>query len=138
MPRYGTASKAVLANTCRELQLVAQMVIKAIDCSATESTRDRVRQEFLYADGKTQVKWPNSKHNKFPADALHLIPWPNNENREEYTLLAGHVKMAFHSLKAQGLIAENVVLVWGGDWDGDNDLDDNNFDDLGHFEVIRK
>ena len=31
-----------------------------------------------------------------------------------------------------------IDLIWGGDWDGDTDLNDNNFDDLVHFELKRK
>jgi len=28
-----------------------------------------------------------------------------------------------------------IRLRWGGDWDGDTELDDNKFDDLPHFEL---
>ena len=29
-----------------------------------------------------------------------------------------------------------VAIRWGGDWDKDNELKDNGFDDLMHFELI--
>jgi peptidoglycan L-alanyl-D-glutamate endopeptidase CwlK len=29
---------------------------------------------------------------------------------------------------------EGVNVRWGGDWDGDRDIDDQTFDDLPHFE----
>ena len=29
-----------------------------------------------------------------------------------------------------------IRLRWGGDWDGDNELRDQTFNDLVHFEVI--
>ena len=28
-----------------------------------------------------------------------------------------------------------IPIRWGGDWNGNNDLKDNNFDDLPHFEL---
>ena len=29
-----------------------------------------------------------------------------------------------------------VRLRWGGDWDSDLEVDDNDFDDLPHFELV--
>jgi hypothetical protein len=30
----------------------------------------------------------------------------------------------------------DVKLRWGGDWDQDTQVKDNNFDDLWHFELV--
>jgi len=30
-----------------------------------------------------------------------------------------------------------VELVWGGNWDRDQELGDSNFDDLPHFQLVR-
>lgn len=32
----------------------------------------------------------------------------------------------------------DVIIRWGGDWDSDADIRDNKFNDLYHFEIIRK
>jgi len=37
-------------------------------------------------------------------------------------------------LKAEGRMTHD--LRWGGDWDRDTQVDDNNFDDLVHFELV--
>lgn len=34
--------------------------------------------------------------------------------------------------------ALGVNIRWGGDWDSDGDMRDNTFNDLYHFEIIRK
>ena len=52
------------------------------------------------------------------------IDW---EDRERFSYFAGFVKGVAWRL--------NIRVRWGGDWDGDTELSDNNFDDLVHFEL---
>ena len=51
------------------------------------------------------------------------------KNRARFAEFAGIVK-------AIGWYRYQVRIRWGGDWDGDNDLDDQTFDDLVHFELV--
>jgi len=60
-----------------------------------------------------------------PMSEIHLVK-ADHMIREHYCLMAGHM-MAFAE-------SEGFSLRWGGDWDQDDDLFDNNFDDLPHFE----
>lgn len=97
-----------------------------------ETHRAPARQALLLKTGKTKVK--RGKHNVLPSLAIDMIPeaaikdgaiqW---SSVQEFAHFAGLVRGVAHCV--------NVPLRWGGDWDRDWDLDDNDFDDLVHFEI---
>lgn len=95
------------------------------------SHREEDAQNLAFSTGKSKVKWPNSKHNSIPSKAMDIVPTPVNLNgkslREELTFIAGAVRII--------AAREGYKVRWGGDWDKDGDLEDNNFDDLFHFEL---
>lgn len=67
--------------------------------------------------------------------AMHCIPYPDGwKNLREMTFLAGHLILAAHILKKSKEITHS--LRWGGNWDMDSDLDDQDWDDMGHYELI--
>jgi len=128
MPRFGTKSKKELATCDKRLQKVFNEVIKYIDCSALEGHRDEYRQDKLYEEGKTKVKFPMGRHNSSPSRAVDVTPYPVDWNdRERQTLFAGFVLGIARSM--------GIKLRWGGDWDMDFKVMDNRFDDFPHFEV---
>ena len=95
----------------------------------SEGHRTIERQEELYELGRSKVK--HGKHNESPSQATDIIPLQANgtidwNDRELFTFFAGYVLGVADSM--------GVTLRWGGDWDSDKDLKDNNFDDLVHFE----
>lgn len=131
MPRYGTTSRNNLSQCDERIQLVFNEVIKHFDCSILCGHRTEEEQNALYyADPqRTQVLWPFGKHNTKPSLAVDAAPYPIDwEDRERFTYFAGFVI-------ATGL-SMGIKLRWGGDWDGDTEVDDNEFDDLPHFEII--
>ena len=128
MPRFGKKSKEGL-NTCDErLQKVFNEVIKHVDCSVLEGHRNEERQNKLFDEGKTKVKFPSGRHNSSPSLAVDVTPYPVDwADRERQTLFAGFVLGV-----ARGM---GIVLRWGGDWDQDWQVMDNKFDDFPHFEI---
>ena len=128
MPKFGKKSKERL-NTCNErLQKVFNEVIKHVDCSVLEGHREKDRQNKLYEEGKTKVKYPNGRHNRQPSSAVDVTPYPVDwEDRERQTLFAGFVIGVASQM--------NINLRWGGDWDQDFQVVDNRFDDFPHFEL---
>ena len=128
MPHFGKSSKKRL-NTCDDkLQKVFNEVIKHVDCSILEGHRDKDRQNKLYEEGKTKVKYPNGRHNRQPSSAVDVTPYPVDwEDRERQTLFAGFVIGVASQM--------NINLRWGGDWDQDFQVVDNRFDDFPHFEL---
>lgn len=128
MPRYSKKSKERLSSCDKRLQDVFNEVIKYVDCSVLEGHRSKERQNKLYDEGRTKVKYPNGRHNSSPSKAVDVTPYPVNwEDRERQTLFAGFVLGI-----ARGM---GIRLRWGGDWDMDFQVMDNRFDDFPHFEV---
>ena len=128
MPKFGRKSKERL-NTCESnQQKVFNEVIKHVDCSVLEGHREKDRQNKLYEEGKTKVKYPNGRHNRQPSSAVDVTPYPVDwEDRERQTLFAGFVIGVASQM--------GIKLRWGGDWDQDFQVVDNRFDDFPHFEL---
>jgi peptidoglycan L-alanyl-D-glutamate endopeptidase CwlK len=128
MPKYSKRSKDRLATCDTRLQEIFNEVIKYVDCSVLEGHRSKERQNKLYDEGRTKVKYPNGRHNSSPSKAVDVTPYPVNwEDRERQTLFAGFV---LGLARAMG-----HKLRWGGDWDMDFQVMDNRFDDFPHFEI---
>ena len=128
MPRYSNKSKERLASCDERLQDVFNEVINYVDCSILEGHRSKERQNKLYDENRTKVKYPNGRHNSSPSKAADVTPYPVDwEDRERQTLFAGFVIGI-----ARGM---GIRLRWGGDWDMDFHVMDNRFDDFPHFEV---
>tara|TARA_R100000664_G_scaffold33418_1_gene50468 strand:- start:3344 stop:3754 length:411 start_codon:yes stop_codon:yes gene_type:complete len=134
MPYFSNSSKAKLSTCDPRLQDICNTLIQWYDFSVICGYRNEEEQNALYDSGKSQVKYPNSKHNKIPSQAIDITPYPVDwSDRESFTYLAGWF-MAIAKMK-------NIEIIWGGDWNGTdnnrggNSLKDNSFDDLGHFEL---
>tara|TARA_R100000789_G_scaffold87372_2_gene83798 strand:+ start:343 stop:735 length:393 start_codon:yes stop_codon:yes gene_type:complete len=128
MPRFGKRSRNALKTCDERLVKVFNEVIKTVDCSVLEGHRDKDRQNKLFEEGKTKVKYPSGRHNKLPSCAVDCVPYPIDWNdRERFHLFAGFV---IGIAKSMG-----INLRWGGDWNQNWFVDDNKFDDFPHFEL---
>ena len=128
MPRFGKSSKQRLATCENRLQKVFNEVIKTVDCSILEGHRSAERQDKLFEEGKTKVKYPNGRHNADPSRAVDVAPYPIDwDDRERFHLFAGFVLGIAKSM--------GINLRWGGDWNQNFEVDDNQFDDFPHFEI---
>jgi len=129
-----TKSQSVYDTLAYRLRVVIDKAREIMPIKLIEGFRDETRQNLMFAEGKSQVKWPDSKHNKtndrgFPMSyAVDMAPAPIDwGDRERMTYLAGIVKGLSHLLQ--------IPVRWGGDWDRDTELSDNHFDDLTHYEL---
>ena len=128
MPKFGRRSKEQLSTCHKDLQKVFNEVIKHVDCSVLEGHRSKDRQNKLFDEGKTKVRYPDGRHNANPSNAVDVTPYPVDWNdRERQTLFAGFVIGTARSM--------GINLRWGGDWDQDFEVKDNRFDDFPHFEI---
>ena len=128
MPRFGRTSKKRLETCGEELQTLFKEVVKHFDCSVLVGYRGRNEQNTAFNSGHSKVKWPNGKHNKRPSFAVDVAPYPIDwDDRERFIYFGGFVKGCAFRM--------GIPLRWGGDWDSDNQLTDNKFDDLVHFEL---
>ena len=75
-PEYGPRSRRVLATLHPDLQKVFTTVLGlGYDHSLIEGHRSEEDQNFFYDQGKSKVKFPNSKHNSLPSLAVDAMPW---------------------------------------------------------------
>ena len=136
MPRFSASSQEALDTCHPALRRLCERVIQDYDFTVLEGHRGKERQNKLVEKGRSQVRWPNSKHNREPSMAVDVAPYPVNwDARSRFYELAGHMQQAFADLQREGKIASRWSLRWGGDWDGDDRHDDQRFDDLPHFEL---
>ena len=128
MPKFGKRSQERL-NTCDEdLIALFKEVVKYFDCSVLEGYRGEEKQNKYFNEGKSKLKYPKGRHNRKPSNAVDVVPYPVDWNdREQMTYFAGFVKGVAYKM--------GIPIRWGGDWNNNNDLKDNNFDDLPHFEL---
>ena len=128
MPKFGRKSRERLSTCEDSLQKVFNEVIKHVDCSVLEGHREKDRQNKLFEEGKTKVKYPDGRHNRQPSSAVDVTPYPVDwKDRERQTLFAGFVIGVASQM--------GINLRWGGDWDQDFQVVDNRFDDFPHFEL---
>jgi peptidoglycan L-alanyl-D-glutamate endopeptidase CwlK len=70
-----------------------------------------------------------------PSSAIDVAPYPIDwDDRERFVYFAGQVMGISDVLYEHGVISR--PLRWGGDWNRDTKVRDNNFDDLCHFELV--
>lgn len=129
MPKFSGRSAVKLATCDNKLIKVFFEVIKEYDCTIIKGNRGKLRQNELFRTGKSKVEFPNSKHNSWPSLAVDVAPYPIDWNdTKRFYYFAGYVKGIANSM--------GIAIRWGGDWDSDNDLNDQTFMDLVHFELV--
>ncbi len=116
MPKFGTRSKSKLETCHKDLQQILNIAIKEFDFSVIEGERNEERQNEAYEKGFSQVKYPDSKHNSKPSNAVDIYPYPF---KDEYWLDGKDRKphkiwyeMAIHIVSAASLLG--IPIKWGG------------------------
>lgn len=137
MNKWGERSLKNRKTLHPDLNILADTVLKFVDCSIVDGHRDKETQDdyFYSKPRRSKVQWPNSKHNKMPSQAMDLYMYPieiNNTNRNYW--FAGVVFGIAKMLYEQGIMKHKVRGGW--DWDGDNDFKDQDFNDLVHVELV--
>jgi len=129
MPSFSSSSKEKLSQCDQRLQDVLNEVVKHFDCTVMCGHRGEEEQNEAYRTGRSKLQFPQSKHNGLPSMAVDVAPYPIDWNDiKRFHYFAGFVV---------GIAAaKGITLRYGGDWDRDTQLKDNNFNDLPHFEIV--
>lgn len=145
MPQYSQESANKLAGCHDDLVMLFSQVIKYYDVTILYGHRTPQEQYELYKKGRETegdiVTYKDgynnkSKHNFVPSLAVDAVTYPINwGDYKSHYYLGGLVMGIYHRLKREGLIKNEIR--WGGNWDRDDDLHDQNFNDLFHFEIIK-
>lgn len=120
MPTFSKASLDCLAQCHPDLQKVAKEAIRHFDFRVYCGHRGQAAQNKAFAEKKSKLKWPASKHNRRPSLAFDAAPNPVDWNNIKRFDQMGKVMKA-------AAAKVGVRIVWGGDWKG--------FVDRPHFEV---
>jgi peptidoglycan L-alanyl-D-glutamate endopeptidase CwlK len=139
MFQYSKSSLAELETAHPDLQAIFHEVIKVINITILQGHRGELEQNLAYNTGKSQIKWPDGKHNKTPSMAVDTVPYPvdwesHPKNLARFYYMAGVIKAVAERLFAEGKITHRIRQ--GCDWNGNMDFTDQTFDDLPHTELI--
>lgn len=137
MPIFSDRSKELLAQCHPILQDLMNTVIQHKDIKIVCGARTIDQQRILVERGASKTM--NSRHIPRAGEsfsrAVDIQPFPypkkNQDIREELTLTAGIV---YGLAIARGIPISRDGLRWGGDWNCNEIVSDNGFDDLFHFE----
>jgi len=136
MFRYGEKSLEHIRKLHKDLQLILGEAIKYVDITVIDSHRDEDTQNKYFKEGKSKVKFPNSKHNKFPSMAVDIIPlkFPNNfKDWAKFAYMIGIVKGISEEMYKNGTIKHR--LRFGLDFNRDGILFNDSFIDAPHIEL---
>lgn len=135
MAHFSQASWEKLEGVHPLMVDVCCKVLSYHDCLVVYGRRTLEEQRRLFEEGLSKTM--NSRHlvqEDGYAYAVDLAPYPLDwNNTKRFYYFAG-----IFLTVAKDLLEEDYYIRWGGDWDVDNDLDDQSFMDLVHFELRRK
>lgn len=128
-------------QTCHpDLIVLANNVLEIHDCTVVWGNRTKEQQELMFAQGKSKVHYPDSKHNIFPSHAIDLAPYVPSLGGVtwdyKYSLyFAGLVLGTADLLYKKGEM--NYKVRWGGNWSTKRDkpFTQVSFYDGLHFEL---
>ena len=131
---YGDNSKINLLSCDPKIQFIFKKILtlELIDVSIIQGHRGEAEQNRYFKLGKSQVQWPNSKHNFMPSRGVDAAPYVNGKASDDYR----------HCIYLAGIIMaiskyEGFRIRWGGNWDMDLEpVTDQDFQDLWHYELV--
>lgn len=120
MAAFSARSKRHLESCHQDLQDLFNEVIKRRDCTILEGQRDEETQNRYWDEGKSQLQYPHSFHNRNPSLAVDAAPYPIDwKDINRFHEFAGYVKRVAEEM--------GIDIEWGGDWP--------NFKDLPHWQL---
>jgi len=120
MPKFGLKSRKKLETCNKKIQKIMHEAIKRMDFTVLCGFRSEEEQNKVYSKGASKLKFPKSRHNKNPSDAIDIAPWPIDwNNLARFRKLASIVKEEAKKL--------GYKVTWGGDW--------TTLVDMPHFQI---
>jgi len=131
MYEYSERSLKNLESCDRHIKFIMLEVIKRVDCYIIWGHRGQEEQDIAFHSGYSKLKYPDSKHNVYPSQAIDVIPYPSGWDKERnFYFLAGQIFAIAYIF--------NIDLRWGGDFNCDRNFYNDRWLDLGHFEIVGK
>ena len=119
---WGRLSQSRLSTCHGDLQRLMTAALQHPDCPSDMTIvyghRSNAEQAELYAQGRTKpgkvvtnARPGQSRHNRRPSDAVHVIPYVNGSGSwswDHINPMADHIKRVAAEL--------GIKVTWGGDW----------------------
>lgn len=138
---FGDSSKKRLVTLSPDLQKLLKTAIRYWDFTIVDGHRDEEAQNRAYNDGKSELRYPNSKHNLYPSHAVDIAPWrgriiwgETKAERDDIIYMMGSIMGLAKGMLASGEIKHE--MRWGGDWNMNSIVNDESFEDLFHIEQL--
>ena len=139
---FGKLSKENLFTCHPDLQLIAEesLKISQVDFGITEGHRTLEKQQEYFetgaskCDGVTKI----SKHQSLPSMAMDIRVYVPDKPKLSYDIahlayLGGVISAVAERLLMEGKITHKIR--WGGNFDMDNEILEQDFDDMPHYEL---
>lgn len=136
MPKFSEVSLSKLSTCHKDLQTLMNEVIKYFDCMILEGHRGQAAQEAAFKAGNSKLHWPKGKHNSSPSKAVDVSPYPMPawSKTADFIYFGGFVMAIAIKLLEEGKISHSIR--YGGDWNQNKRITDENFLDAVHFELV--
>jgi len=133
--RFSYSSFRKLSTVRPELQIIFNKALKIspVDFGISCGYRDKDEQELAFREGRSKLRWPESKHNRYPSDAVDFFPVVNGkaiwDNPSYFYLIAGLVLGIANQM--------GYKIRWGGAWNGELNKP-GVLNDLPHIEWVEQ
>jgi peptidoglycan L-alanyl-D-glutamate endopeptidase CwlK len=147
MPQFGTASLDRLAQADPRIQELFKEVVKYADCTVLCSFRGKQEQDAAFAAGNSKLRFPQSKHNSMPSQAVDVMPWHTDKPHVRWPDLSGftpkqmaqiynYASIAHFAGITRGIALERGIPIrWGGDFNRNYLMEDKDSWDLPHYQL---
>lgn len=130
MPNFSKKSLDILSTCELPLQLLMRTAIgSGSDFTILCGHRGEEEQMEAYRSGHSKLKYPKSKHNTLPSQAVDIAPFPIDwSDAARFKKLSLHIKEVWESLSE--IEKGGWTLEWGGDF--------KSFPDMPHYQLVKK
>jgi hypothetical protein len=122
-----------LQNLSQAHYILQKLADKALEISKQDlkvicAYRNEHDQNKAFAEKKSKLKWPKSKHNCYPSEAIDVVPLPLDwENIDAFEAMVQTFEEAWHLLDED--ITKGWIMQVGADF---------SFKDMPHIQIVRK
>ena len=136
MSRWSKRSREAIDTLAPGLQILVHDVRDQMNIAVLCGNRNQADQSKAFADGKSQLAWPHSKHNQSDgnidkSDAVDVMPypvvWPDKDDPLQYVKAMKDI-YTMAELFLNAAAGRRIPILWGGFF---------SFFDAGHFELTK-
>lgn len=135
MSFLGEASNAKLDTCHPDLQRLIRKVAERVNFTVLCGHRNQADQNEAVRTGKSKTRWPNSRHNSYPSEAVDVWPYAAGINWEDVPAAARLMGYIQATADEMG-IKIRLGMDWDMDWRSAGKDPGENFYDGPHIELV--